>query len=44
VWKKLQSLGCDYAQGFYNSRPMPAAELVRWLMVTGVPVDNMASA
>jgi diguanylate cyclase (GGDEF)-like protein len=44
VWKKLQALGCDYAQGFYNSRPMPAAELVRWLMVTGVQVDQMASA
>jgi diguanylate cyclase (GGDEF)-like protein len=44
VWAKLQALGCDYAQGYYNSRPMPAEELVRWLTVTGVRMDDMAGA
>ncbi|MDQ3106148.1 MAG: EAL domain-containing protein [Actinomycetota bacterium] len=27
----LSSLGCDIAQGFHYSRPVPAAELERWL-------------
>lgn len=34
IWDKLNELGCDYAQGFYNSRPMPGDELMRWLSVT----------
>jgi diguanylate cyclase (GGDEF)-like protein len=44
VWAKLQSLGCDYAQGFYHSRPMPTEEMFRWLVVTGVRLDDMAGA
>ena len=31
VWRQLELLGCDYAQGYYRSRPMPAEELPRWL-------------
>jgi histidine ammonia-lyase len=31
VWGRLRSLGCDVAQGFLMSRPMPAEELVPWL-------------
>jgi EAL domain-containing protein (putative c-di-GMP-specific phosphodiesterase class I) len=27
----LASLGCDQVQGYYLSRPLPAAELERWL-------------
>ena len=27
VWNRLVDLGCDYAQGYYVSRPMPADEL-----------------
>ncbi len=27
----LRSLNCDYAQGYYLSHPIPAAELVTWL-------------
>ncbi len=34
VWAKLSDLGCDYAQGYYSARPMPANELVNWLSVT----------
>jgi histidine ammonia-lyase len=31
IWDRLRSLGCDVAQGFLMSRPMPAHELASWL-------------
>jgi EAL domain-containing protein (putative c-di-GMP-specific phosphodiesterase class I) len=34
VWEKLNELGCDYAQGYFHSRPMPGDELMKWLSVT----------
>ena len=34
IWRQLVMLGCDYAQGFYRSRPMPAAEMPRWLSLS----------
>jgi diguanylate cyclase (GGDEF)-like protein len=30
-WKVLLDLGCDEALGYFFSRPLPAAALVRWL-------------
>jgi diguanylate cyclase (GGDEF)-like protein len=30
-WMHLASLGCDVAQGYYLSRPVPGAELTSWL-------------
>jgi EAL domain-containing protein (putative c-di-GMP-specific phosphodiesterase class I) len=30
-WETLALLGCDLAQGFYLSRPLPSAEFERWL-------------
>ena len=31
AWNRLASLGCNTAQGYYLSRPAPAAELTEWL-------------
>ena len=31
AWDVLAGMGCEVAQGFYLSRPVPAAELTRWL-------------
>jgi EAL domain-containing protein (putative c-di-GMP-specific phosphodiesterase class I) len=31
TWKILGKLGCDHAQGWYISPPLPAAELEEWL-------------
>ena len=32
AWDQLSELGCTLAQGYYLSRPVPAAELTEWLM------------
>jgi EAL domain-containing protein (putative c-di-GMP-specific phosphodiesterase class I) len=31
TWNLLSALGCDIAQGYYLSRPIPPPELVCWL-------------
>jgi len=35
VWEELGELGCDYAQGWFLGRPMPAADLAEWLFTYG---------
>ncbi len=30
VWKSLQSMGCDYGQGYYMSRPIPVSDFEAW--------------
>ena len=31
AWGVLTAMGCDVAQGYYLSRPLPAAQLEQWL-------------
>jgi len=31
AWDKLKGLGCDSAQGYYMSRPLPSVEFLGWL-------------
>jgi EAL domain-containing protein (putative c-di-GMP-specific phosphodiesterase class I) len=31
AWRRLAELGCDLAQGFYVSRPLPADAMTRLL-------------
>ena len=31
IWHDLAELGCDVAQGYYLTRPIPPQELVEWL-------------
>ena len=31
VWDRLIGLGCDEAQGYYISMPLPASEMTKWL-------------
>jgi diguanylate cyclase (GGDEF)-like protein len=31
AWERLVALGCDAAQGYYMSRPLPALEMTQWL-------------
>ncbi|HEU4345585.1 MAG TPA: EAL domain-containing protein [Candidatus Binatia bacterium] len=32
VWDRLVALGCDQAQGYYMSRPLPSGEMTQWLL------------
>ena len=40
----LADLGCDLGQGFLHGRPMPAADLARWLARRGGRVSATRSA
>ncbi|MGN6378010.1 MAG: putative bifunctional diguanylate cyclase/phosphodiesterase [Gaiellales bacterium] len=31
VWSRLEKMGCDVAQGYLISEPLPAAQFVQWL-------------
>ncbi|HEX5267582.1 MAG TPA: EAL domain-containing protein [Acidimicrobiales bacterium] len=31
VWDRLRAMGCDEAQGYYLSKPVPASAVTRWL-------------
>ena len=30
VWDILKAMGCDYGQGYFMSKPMPASKLLDW--------------
>ncbi len=40
--EKLRELGCDKAQGFYMSRPLPASELAQWIKANTSEQRNIA--
>ncbi len=42
VWDRLAALGCDAAQGYYMSAPMPAAALTRWFHESSWQVTKIA--
>ncbi len=31
IWRMLEALGCDLAQGYYLSRPLPPDDLLAWI-------------
>jgi diguanylate cyclase (GGDEF)-like protein/PAS domain S-box-containing protein len=40
IWDALLELGCDEAQGFYVSEPLPAAQFVSWARATGYALQG----
>jgi diguanylate cyclase (GGDEF)-like protein len=40
VWDELGELGCDYAQGWFLGRPMPASELADWMRTHGAQASD----
>ncbi len=44
IWKRLEALGCDSAQGYYIARPMPAEAFEDWLNTAINPGSNALSA
>ena len=41
MWLQLQRLGCDVAQGYHISRPLPPAEFRDWLSAWERPIDHV---
>jgi EAL domain-containing protein (putative c-di-GMP-specific phosphodiesterase class I) len=41
VWRALAALGCDLAQGYYLTKPIPAAALTAWFR-DGEPATEAA--
>jgi len=42
-WDRLIALGCDIVQGFHIARPMPVADVIRWLDVLRAAPRALAS-
>jgi diguanylate cyclase (GGDEF)-like protein len=41
AWRHLEALGCDYAQGFYLSRPLPADAATRLIRDRGTGHEDL---
>jgi len=44
AWSLLEQLGCDVAQGYFVSRPMPAVELNKWLAAWAPRISQFRAA
>jgi EAL domain-containing protein (putative c-di-GMP-specific phosphodiesterase class I) len=44
AWEMLKAWGCDFAQGYYISRPLPPEEFVRWLTAAQSANVSVATA
>ena len=44
TWEQLSLLGCDHAQGYYLSRPLPVDQLERWLKESNWGIARQARA
>jgi diguanylate cyclase (GGDEF)-like protein len=42
TWDLLAAAGCDIAQGYYLSRPIPLGDMLAWLEAGGIPVGEVA--
>jgi EAL domain-containing protein (putative c-di-GMP-specific phosphodiesterase class I) len=43
TWDALAALGCDIAQGYYLSRPLPGPQLTSWLRSQSMSRVEVAS-
>jgi EAL domain-containing protein (putative c-di-GMP-specific phosphodiesterase class I) len=34
TWEALKTMGCDSAQGFHMSRPLPAGDILKWMVAS----------
>ncbi|HEX6460156.1 MAG TPA: bifunctional diguanylate cyclase/phosphodiesterase [Thermoleophilaceae bacterium] len=44
TFERVRELGCELAQGYYMSRPVPFNELERWWVANTAPVDAKVAA
>ena len=42
AWRHLESLGCDFAQGYYLARPLPAEAATRMIRERGTGRGEIA--
>ena len=43
LWRSLGALGCDYAQGYFISKPMPPSEVANWVRSVNADLEDAAS-
>ncbi len=43
TWATLAAMGCDFAQGFYDTHPMESGDFARWLVERAVPPVRVAT-
>jgi diguanylate cyclase len=40
IYQQLRALGCDEAQGYFMSRPLPAQQIEPWLAKRGTTIAS----